>query len=369
MNLRRSSNGWPGLALVVFVLLVHLWLLQVAEPQFDSAAATTPAELKFLTRTLATPTPVAPVRANTPEKRRPAPRPKPQAVVLPPAPQTPTTPATEPVGAADAPAGDDAAPAAQDAAQAIAPQEAASDALAAEPPSADLAEIGAPKPPRERSLRVSAEALSDSTRLVYVVNTSKFPYVLSGELLWHNNGDSYSTRLRYSAFGQARIQTSRGRIGDAGLAPARFSDKYRSEVAAHFNYPDGKVTFSANTPDAPLLAGAQDRLSILIQLGAYLASEPERFASGLTLTIPTVGPRNADLWLFSVVGTEALTLPGGTVDGVKLERLPREPYDQKVEVWLSPQLGYLPARIRITETNGDSIDQQWQATEAAGEAD
>ena len=50
-------------------------------------------------------------------------------------------------------------------------------------------------------------------------------------------------------------------------------------------------------------------------------------------------------------------------------RNPRQAYDQKVEVWLAPQLGYLPARIRITETNGDSIDQQWSASEAAGDAD
>jgi hypothetical protein len=53
------------------------------------------------------------------------------------------------------------------------------------------------------------------------------------------------------------------------------------------------------------------------------------------------------------------------LQGVKLERLPRDPYDQKVEVWLSPQLAYLPVRIRITDANGDYVDQQWHATESA----
>ncbi|MDD5029679.1 MAG: DUF3108 domain-containing protein [Rhodoferax sp.] len=215
-----------------------------------------------------------------------------------------------------------------------------------------------------KSWQIDAKHFSRSTRLVYSVKSSKFPFTLSGELLWRRDGDRYQTRLRYSALGLARTQTSRGRITAQGLAPDRFADKYRNEVAAHFNYPQAKVTFSANTPEAPLLAGAQDRLSVLIQLGARLASNPEQASSGSTLTIQTVGPRAADMWLFTVGSTEPLALPGGNIEGIKLERLPRELYDQTVEVWLSPQLGYLPARIRITESNGDSIDQRWEATEA-----
>ena len=112
-----------------------------------------------------------------------------------------------------------------------------------------------------------------------------------------------------------------------------------------------------------MLAGAQDRLSVLLQLGALVASEPERFGPGTTLTVQTVGPREADLWLFTFEGRESLTLPGGTLEGIKLVRNPRKPYDQRVEIWLAPALGYLPARIRITETNGDAMDQQWLSTE------
>lgn len=217
--------------------------------------------------------------------------------------------------------------------------------------------------PTERLLLVKGDALRDSTRLIYQVRASRFPYRLSGELLWRNEGGSYQALLRYSALGLTRVQTSRGRITGQGLAPERFSDKYRSEVAAHFNYPQAKVTFSANTPDAPLLVGAQDRLSVLIQLGALLASNPKQVGNNSILSVQTVGARAADIWIFTVFATEPLSLPGGDMQAIKLERLPREPYDQKVEVWLAPQLGYLPARIRITEANGESIDQLWQATE------
>ena len=40
-----------------------------------------------------------------------------------------------------------------------------------------------------------------------------------------------------------------------------------------------------------------------------------------------------------------------------------EEFDQKVEIWLAPQLAYLPARTRITDANGDFVDQQWKSTE------
>jgi hypothetical protein len=102
-----------------------------------------------------------------------------------------------------------------------------------------------------------------------------------------------------------------------------------------------------------------------MQLGALLASDPERFKTGSTLSLQTVGPRAADIWMFTVGESESLAMPGGSVVGLKLARNPRDLYDQKVEVWLSPQLNYLPARIRITETNGDSVDQQWARTESA----
>ena len=40
----------------------------------------------------------------------------------------------------------------------------------------------------------------------------------------------------------------------------------------------------------------------------------------------------------------------------KLLRLPRRDYDQKAELWLAPDLGYVPVRIRLTQANGDFAD-------------
>lgn len=219
------------------------------------------------------------------------------------------------------------------------------------------------RPLRDLGASVGAATLPDSVRIKYQVETNKFPYRLNAELRWQQNGESYDARLELSAFGLSRVQTSRGQITPEGLAPTRFSDKYRSEVAAHFNRDEGKVTFSANTPDVTLLNGAQDRLSILVQLAGMIAAAPGRFPTDTVIATQTIGPRDAAVWLFTVGSEESLRLPGGDQVTLKLVRNPREEFDQKVELWLAPALGYLPARIRITERNGDYVDQKWLATE------
>jgi hypothetical protein len=207
------------------------------------------------------------------------------------------------------------------------------------------------------------EALPGSVKLNYQVQSNKFPYSLKSELIWRLEDLTYQASLSFRAFGQSRRQTSRGQIGTTGLLPERFSDKYRSEVAAHFNWTQGRVTFSANTPDASLQQGAQDRLSVLIQLAALAAGAPKQFSPGATVSIQTVGPREASPWLFTIGDLETLNLTGGTLQGLKLTKKSYEAYGQQVDIWLAPSLSYLPARIRITESNGDYMDQQWESSE------
>ncbi len=221
----------------------------------------------------------------------------------------------------------------------------------------------APRPLREQIGSARHFIVPGSVTLKYQVASNRFPFGLNAELAWRQDGASYDARLVFGALGLSRVQTSRGQISGEGLAPLRFSDKYRSEVASHFVRDKGKVTFSANTPDVALLAGAQDRLSIVVQLAAMMAGDTARFPTATTIALQIVGPRDADIWLFTVEDEEVLALPGGQQSTRKLVRNPRQEFDQKVELWLAPELGYLPARIRITEANGDFVDQKWLASE------
>jgi hypothetical protein len=203
-----------------------------------------------------------------------------------------------------------------------------------------------------------------SMRLKYQVATNKLPFKASAELVWQQDGTRYDARLTLSLFGQTRVQNSQGQISAEGLVPLRFADKFREEVVADFKRDQGKVVFNAGTPDVAILAGAQDRLSVLVQLASLIAGDPARYPKATQLAFQTIGPRDADNWLFAVGETQTQQLPGGELRTLKLVRQPRQAVDQKVELWLAPTLGYLPARIKITEPNGDLVDQQWTATEA-----
>lgn len=203
------------------------------------------------------------------------------------------------------------------------------------------------------------------TRLAFDVSgqAKKFAYSARAELLWQHDGNRYEARQEISAFlVGTRTQRSVGTVTAQGLLPEKFSDKSRSEQAAHFDYAKGRVTFSANTPDAAAGPGVQDRLSLFIQLGAMLAADPGRFAPGTQITLTTVSARSADRWTFTVEGPETLDLPAGPTPALKLLRLPRKDYDQKAELWVAPGLGYLPVRIKLTQANGDFADLQLRAS-------
>ena len=159
------------------------------------------------------------------------------------------------------------------------------------------------------------------------------------------------------------MQRSAGRVTPQGLAPDYFSDKSRSEQATHFDREKNRLVFSNNKPEALLVEGTQDRLSVVLQLASLVAGSPAKHAVGTTITIPTAGTGDAENWIFSVEGEEDLRLPGGTVRALKLQRLPRKEYDQKVELWLAPRMDYAPVRLRLTNPNGDAVDQRWSSTD------
>ena len=201
-----------------------------------------------------------------------------------------------------------------------------------------------------------------STRLKYDVAgiVKGFKYYVSGDLQWLHDGSSYTARLEISHFLLgSRIQTSKGAMTSAGLEPQRFGEKVRSEVAAHFEREKGKVSFSANTPDAPLTPMAQDQVSIFVQLAAMLAADPPRFVPGTDLVFQTVGARGSEEWAFRVGPSERLTVQGKEMLAYKLTREHHAEFDTRAELWLAPALDYLPARIRLSQTSGDEIDMVW----------
>ena len=337
MKTRAGSAPARLAVLALAVLGAHLVVLDAAPVWHAPGPATRNATQAFVTRQVPMPTvaAVAPEAAaiSTPATHpaAPAPRQRVKAHATPPPPAEPTSPAPPPEPQQTA-----AAPAFEPSAAAM--------------PAADAQTVTAPP----------------TVRLNYEISVERMGFTLRSEahLTWRHDGTQYEAELEAGGgLYPKRVQRSVGAITPQGLAPLRFSDKSRSETATHFERDKGKIVFSNNRPEAPLDPGTQDRLSVIIQLAGLVATAPARYPAGSSIVLPVAGTSEVDAWLFTVEGEEDLQLPGGAVRALKLQRVPRKPYDVKVELWLAAQQDYAPVRLRLTNPNGETADQRWSGTD------
>jgi hypothetical protein len=335
-----TGAGMPPravLGLTAAVLAAHLWLLQRGPARIQTAAAARPAAFSTRSIVLALP----PLAAASSKPGPPTPQPRPPAARLM---ATATGPARAEFRGAPSPV----------------PHE-----LAAHEPVPAPAPAPTPAPAAAAAAAVSI-SIPASMHLRYHVTTQVKQQTSPGtsELAWRHDGTSYEARFEIAApSSRPRVQHSAGNIGHQGLEPARFGERHRGEQAAHFDRDRQRVVFSNNRPATPLAPGAQDRLSVLLQLAALAAGSPDKFTAGASVAIQTATTREADSWVFTVEGEEELQLPGGRLPAVKLTRPPRGEFDQRVEVWLAPGQAYVPVRLRLTQPNGDWVDHQWSATD------
>lgn len=263
-----KRQTWQLVMLTVAVLLAH-WAVLRAAPlaltaQDNRDSSNTWA---FATRTIAAPLP--------------APSPVPVAVN-----PTRTAPARTPVGKKPAPSPNLFPPSGFEQNQALAPVDIESVATelvaisAEDTPSIEAPTTLAAASPPTKPLPAKAVrnyVFPPPARLKYTITgeVKGFPYHVNGELTWMQDGATYDARMEISHFLLgSRVQTSTGQLTAQGLEPTRFGDKVKSEVAAHFERDKGQISFSANTPSAPLLAGAQDQLSIFMQVASMLGVTP-----------------------------------------------------------------------------------------------
>jgi len=270
------------------------------------------------------------------------------------APSTPTPP-SEPVEAATAPAIEEALPA-ETLPEPVVPPPIEIPATPT-PPSASNPAPAAALPPWLAQAKFVWPA---PVLLNYELSgTSKgVRYTASASISWQQQDSSYQLRHEIQAFVFGKFShSSVGQIGASGLLPTRFGDLRRQEQAAHFDRAKGLLIYSANTPSQAIEEGAQDRVSLFVQLAAAMAGTPDLRNLGQTLSFQVVSAKQAEVWTFAVQGNEKITTLLGDLDSLKLHRVPRNEYDQKIDMWLSPAHGYLPARLRITQANGDVIEE------------
>ena len=212
--------------------------------------------------------------------------------------------------------------------------------------------------PEPRSYQVSLPPPGAMTMDVARVDADGTRWSGEAQLSWQQEGDSY--RIGFEAgirvvFARVNLltTTSEGRIASTGFVPVKMTEKRRGRAltATHFDRENKKISFSASQKSVDLVAGAQDKASLPLQLTAIARGDPAQLSGEIDIQVGE--ERDASVYRFVVVGQEEIDTKLGKLQTVHLSRPPKEgSYRSRLDIWLAPARGWYPVQIRSTEANG-----------------
>jgi hypothetical protein len=152
---------------------------------------------------------------------------------------------------------------------------------------------------------------------------------------------------------------AQSRLRSGPLPPA-------SGVSQATSSPSSAVPTANQSADITLPPGAQDPLSVLIQLGALIAGNPPQYPVGNRIALPIANssdqpPRPTDFAIaddndFAAAGQFSQPLPA-----LHLVHEPANDRDARIELWLGKRLDYLPLRLLLVQPDGDRLDMVLQS--------
>lgn len=242
-------------------------------------------------------------------------------------------------------------------------------------PPETVAVTNAPLPPPSNALTAKPGDFPPNIQINYTLTGQErgLTYHASGSLKWQTQATpdapsatpapkAYEAELRVRAFlVGSRVWRSTGILTENGLSPVRYSDSGRGERAAHFDTTQNKISFSGNTPGVALQPGAQDQVSLFIQMAATVAAK--NFKLGSELNVQTATARDAVNWVLTLKSEELIEVDGKQLATQRWVCLPRGKFDSQIEMWLSQSHGGLPVRIKITQVTGNFIDMEMRDAE------
>jgi len=225
-------------------------------------------------------------------------------------------------------------------------------------------------PPASNALTAKTGDFPPNTQINYKLTGQErgLTYHAFGSLKWQtqsnpNTPKAYEAELRVKAFlVGSRVWRSVGSLTENGLAPLRYSDSWRGERAAHFEAAPKKISFSSNTPSIELQSGAQDQVSLFIQMAAAVSAK--NFKLGSELNVQTATARDAVNWTLTYKSDDPIEVNGNRLETQRWVCLPRGKFDSQIEMWLSQAHGGMPVRIKITQVNGNFIDMEMRDAES-----
>lgn len=206
--------------------------------------------------------------------------------------------------------------------------------------------------------------LPASVDLDYKIDARQRGFGLSGQaqVSWRLNGDKYTLteNTRAVLLGRILEHRSEGDIDAFGIAPRTFYEKRfrKAPWTTTFDRKTKSITFTESKERYPLKGGEQDRSTAAWQLLSVARAAPDKFTPGSEWSFFVAGRRDAEAWVFKVVGQESVRIGSGDVLAVHLTKAPPpDSKDQTVDLWLAPSMDWLPVRLRFTDDNGDFVDQ------------
>ena len=379
LTTRRGDRSAPlgrrlvWFAVVGLVLLLHAVAThEVGErmAEFDLANAMPKRIEVAYVRTIEPEAAVAAVPAPPPPAAKRAPSRAPRR-------PHPAASAAEAVVAAASPA--EAASAPEAAASAVEPAPVLAASAPASEPAVASADAGASAASAAAAALAAASPASAPTHVATFEwpSATRVSYVLTGNYRGEVNGNAQVEWIRVNERYQVNLDlvvgpdfapiitrrmTSEGRLTPGGLVPERYDEdtqmvmRDRRRLSVVFE-PDAVVL--ANGERRERLAGVQDTASQFVQLTYLFSTQPELLRVGNVVAFPLALPRTMDNYAYEVVDDGSVVTPFGELAAFHLKPRPRTPTranQLSAELWIAPELRYLPVRIRIEQDAANFVD-------------
>jgi len=198
----------------------------------------------------------------------------------------------------------------------------------------------------------------------------------AADLEWHRDADTFSLRLAARlADRPLREWESSGGFDAAGVAPSRLveREKGRDRRTVTFDRGGGVARLSSAAGRPAVVPGAQDRWSWIAQLAAIVEAGARRGERPAHWDLQVAGLRGElERWTFRVLppgeappellrqGNELSARPVRAPALLHVLRATEQPYDLRIEAWLSPSLHHLPAGLRMSTPPGPWSLSLWQ---------
>jgi hypothetical protein len=208
----------------------------------------------------------------------------------------------------------------------------------------------------------------DATRVSYAL-TGNYRGEVSGsaQVEWIRVNERYQVNLDLVVGPDfapiiTRRMTSEGKLTPGGLVPERYDEdtqmvmRDRRRLSVVF---EADAVVLANGERRERLAGVQDTASQFVQLTYMFSTQPELLRVGNIVAFPLALPRTMDNYAYEVVDDQRVITPFGPVAAFHLKprpRTPKRPNQLSAELWIAPELRYLPVRIRIEQDAANFVD-------------